>query len=191
MRVFIMMVGIPGAGKTWLRRKAFYDAKVVCPDDRIGYTKDKPWTPRSARIAWDESDKKFASLVGDPITELLAFDATNTKAKKRRKYVERAIKLGFQAVAVFCNTEEKVCRERNDERSEYRKVPSNVIDQMAKRLETPDLSEGFHLVAKMDLNNRVYHITESEDCLCGDEIRERFKFLWGDAEHKSLTVIKK
>lgn len=190
MRIFVMMVGIPGSGKTWMRQKAFYDAKVVCPDEKIGYTKDRPWTPQAAKIAWRESEGKFASLLGDNMVELVVFDATNTTAGHRRKYLVRARDAGFQTIAVLCNTAEATCLERNDARDKHRQVPLDTIQRMLMKLETPSLKEGFHLVAKVDPANGVHSFHESADCECGDEIRERFKFLWGDAQHKSVTVVK-
>lgn len=191
MRIFVMMVGIPGSGKTWLRRKAFYDAKVVCPDDKIGYTKERPWTPHAAKMAWHESDGKFASLMGDPVSDLVVFDATNTTAKRRRKYREKAAAAGFQTVAVYCETPADLCRERNSGREQHRQVPEGILNRMLMQLEVPGLGEGFHLVARINPAEGKHSFHESEDCECGDEIRERFKFLWGDAQHKSLTVVRK
>jgi len=190
MRIFVMMIGIPGSGKTWLRQKAFYDAKVVCPDEKIGYTKDRPWTPQAAKIAWHESEGKFTSLLGDDMAELVVFDATNTTIGHRRKYLRQVRDIGFQTVAVYCETGKSVCLERNAARDKYRQVPELTIDRMCAKIELPTLKEGFHLVARIDPTNGVHSFHEIMDCECGDEIRERFKFLWGDAQHKTVTVVK-
>lgn len=171
MRIFIMLIGIPGSGKTWLRQKAFYDAKVVCPDEGIGYTKDRPWTQQAAQIAWRESDGRFASLLDDDRVDLVIFDATNTTIRHRRKYLTQARNAGFQTVAVYCETDKSVCLERNAARDKYRKVPELTIDRMYAKLEPPTLEEGFHLVARINPTNGVsFHGT--------DYIRERFKLLW-------------
>jgi predicted kinase len=191
MRIFVMMVGIPGSGKTWLCRKAFYDATVICPDDKIGYTKDNPWTPQAAKMAWKASDGKFASLINDDTTELVVFDATNTTANHRRKYMKRAADAGFQTIAVLCDTTEATCLERNSIRDKNRQVPLNTIRRMFGKLESPTLNEGIHMAVKIDAVNGIHSFYASEDCICGDEIRERFKFLWSDAQHKSLTVVKR
>lgn len=190
MRIFVMMVGVPGSGKTWLRQKAFYDAKVVCPDDGIGYTKDRPWTPGAAKAAWHAADGKFETLLADDMVDLLVFDATNVAVKRRRKYMSQAAKAGLQTVAIYCYTEKTTCLERNASREEHRRVPRETIDRMCGNLEPPSLEEGFDLVARIDPVNGVHSFHESMSCMCGDEIRERFKFLWGDAQHKSVTVVK-
>jgi len=186
-----MMVGLPGAGKTWLRQKAFYDAKVICPDDRIGYTKDHPWTPRAASAAWRDADERFeAALTDKQDDNLVVFDATNVAAKRRRKYLVRAVKAGFQTVAVYCYAKKTVCLSRNAARNEHRQVPDDVITRMCNQLEPPDINEGFHMVARIDMVDEAYSFHESDGCECGDTIRERFKFLWGNGSHKSLTVVK-
>jgi len=190
MRIFVMMVGLPGAGKTWLRQKAFFDAKVICPDDRIGYTKDKPWTPRVASAAWRDADEKFDAALADKQADLVVFDATNVAAKRRRKYMSNAIKAGMQTVAVYCQAGKSVCLERNAARNEHRRVPLDVIDRMCGNLEPPSLKEGFHMVARIDPLEGIHSFHESMDCRCGDAIRERFKFLWGNAQHRSVTVTK-
>jgi predicted kinase len=190
MRIFVMMVGMPGSGKTWLRQKAFYDAKVICPDDRIGYTKDRPWTPRAAEAAWRDADDKFDAALRDEGIDLIVFDATNVSAKRRRKYMTRAAKAGMQTVAVYCHASKDTCLTRNAARTEHRQVPTAVIDRMCGNLEPPTLEEGFNLVARIDPLEGIHSFHESTDCECGDEIRERFKFLWGDAQHKTVTVVK-
>ena len=57
MKALILMVGVPGSGKTTARNSMFPDIPVICPDELIGYTKEKPWTPAAAKYAWVESDK--------------------------------------------------------------------------------------------------------------------------------------
>jgi predicted kinase len=190
IRIFAMMVGLPGAGKTWLRQKAFFDALVICPDDGIGYTKDKPWTPHAAKNAWREADESFARALTDGCADLVVFDATNVSAKRRRKYVTQAVKAGMQTVAVYCRTGKSVCTTRNAARSEHRRVPENVIDRMCGNLEVPCLDEGFQVVATIDCGDRAYSFHESMECSCGDAMRKRFCFLWDNAEHNSLTVVR-
>jgi hypothetical protein len=50
--------------------------------------------------------------------------------------------------------------------------------------------EGFDAVPEIDTTERVYVIREAGGCRCGNWICERLKFLWGNAEHKTLTIVK-
>jgi hypothetical protein len=104
--------------------------------------------------------------------------------------MSQAAKAGLQTVAVHCYTEKTTCLERNAAREEHRRVPQTTIDRMCDNLEPPSLEEGFDLVARIDPVKGVHSFYEAMDCECGDEIRERFKFLWGNAQHKSVTIVK-
>jgi predicted kinase len=80
------------------------------------------------------------------LEDLIVFDATFVSAKKRSKYIKIAKEKEFIPIAIFCKTPEDICRQRNELRSIYRKVPDKTISDMASRLEVPQLNEGFEVV---------------------------------------------
>lgn len=139
---FILCIGIPGSGKSTCIANNFPTANVISPDHYIGYTKESPWTFDSAKNAWKTADRLLDEALkrGD---ELIIFDATFPKAKKRKKYIDKGIKNGFEVVALFCPIPLKISLARNEMRDKFRAVPKATILDMNKRLEEPTLEEGF------------------------------------------------
>ena len=145
MKTFILTVGIPGSGKTTAVSKEFPTATNISPDSFIGYTEENPWTPIAARQAWKKSDAllKEAFERGD---EIIVFDATFPKSKKRRKYINKAIENGYEAVALYCPCPLKISFARNMERPKFRGVPKWIIESMNNNLEVPTKEEGFKYI---------------------------------------------
>jgi predicted kinase len=164
-RILVLMVGIPGSGKTWLLERLMPTAHVIRPDDHIGYTKENPWTPKAAKAAWDRAhaDLKQVLAAGGP--DLIAFDATMVGAKKRAKYIRSAKKAGVRPVAVFADTPPELCQERNSAREPSRRVPDAAIKSMMGRLERPSIDEGFDIVAKFDGKNIRLEVNPDGECL--------------------------
>ena len=142
MKTFILASGIPGSGKSTAIFKEFPSATIISPDDFIGYTEQDPWTFYAARQAWKKADALLVEAFerGD---ELIVFDATFPKSKKRRKYVNRALSYGYEPVCLYCPCPLKISLARNAERSKFRKVPEKIIEDMDKKLEVPNEEEGF------------------------------------------------
>lgn len=142
MNKFIILVGLPASGKSTIRKTIFSSAIQVCPDDLIKYTKEEPWTPRTATMAWKISDDFLCGLFENK-AKTIVFDATMVSKKKRRKYINFAKQFDYEVYAIFCNTEKNICIERNSKRDLYRQVPQHILEDMSKRLEPPQKDEGF------------------------------------------------
>jgi predicted kinase len=148
MRYLILMVGIPGSGKTTLRDK-IKDAVVICPDEHIGYTKEKPWTFGAVKAAWKIADSLLKTAISES-EEVIIFDATMVAPKRRRKYINIAEENGLTPIAIYCRVSLKVALERNGQREEFRKVPEFQIVKMHKSLTPPTIEEGFKKVLTFD-----------------------------------------
>lgn len=145
-RFLVLMVGIPGAGKTWLLERLLPEAHVIRPDDHIGYTKKDPWTPRAAKLAWKRAHADLKEALSPNGPAIVVFDATMVAAVKRQRYIKMATKAGVQPVAIHLDTPPLVCRARNDARDPARRVPDATVASMYGRLERPDPAEGFSAV---------------------------------------------
>jgi len=164
-RILVLMVGIPGSGKTWLLERLFPDARIIRPDDHIGYTKEDPWTPAAAKAAWKRAhaDLQEAMAKGGP--DLTVFDATMVAVFKRARYIRTARNVAVRPVAVFVDTPVEVCRERNAAREEARRVPDAALSSMIGRLERPTVEEGFDVVATFDGKNIRLAAGPASQCL--------------------------
>ncbi len=133
--VCYVCVGLPGSGKsTWANSQ---NLPVVSTDTIRGI------------LFGDESiqsnPKKVFSVAFAQIMNFLKndndciFDATNL-TKRNRANVLKIIK-PYDAIAVYFNCDVETCIKRQNLRD--RKVPTEVIENMAKRISIPTIEEGF------------------------------------------------
>lgn len=141
-QVAIMMVGVPGSGKsTKLRDFAkIYNAKVFASD------------AIRAELYGDESiqgdPKEVFRVLEECLFEALAagenviYDATNIKWKNRKAFVDKVRKTcdAYCYLAIMA-TAPDTCKSRNAGRE--RQVPAGVIDRMIKNFEVPVPAEGW------------------------------------------------
>lgn len=145
-RILAIMIGIPGAGKTWLLERLLPGAHVIRPDDHIGYTKEDPWTPKAAKMAWKRAHADLAEALAPDGPSVIVFDATMVAAVKRQRYIRTAVKAGVKPVAIHVDTPPLVCQARNGARDAARRVPDATVASMVGRLEKPNVAEGFSVV---------------------------------------------
>lgn len=141
MGLFIMMVGIPGSGKSTVANRY---------SDTIGikvYSSDE----YRKKILGNEEDQSNNRAIFNALErdieeafrkdEDVIFDATNITRKNRIPWVNKAKKYGYITKAVVMTTKLDECISRNNKRG--RVVPQDVIVNMVKRYECPHYCEGF------------------------------------------------
>lgn len=142
MLKFIMLVGLPGSGKSTYAKKLIDNNTVWLSSDKI----------REEIYGTEEEQKNPAlvfSLMFDRTVENLnnnknvIYDATNINRRLRKDLLDRLKRkvnnVFYECVLIYTKLEE--CKKRNSKRD--RKVPEYIIDKMVKNFEVPVKGEGW------------------------------------------------
>jgi predicted kinase len=127
----VVLVGLPGAGKTTFYRQRFADSHALVSKDRLRGNR------RPAR--------RQAALIAEALAarRSVVVDNTNVIGADRAALVAQGRACGARVVAyVFAATVDE-CRERNARREGRARVPEAAIFALARRYESPTPAEGF------------------------------------------------
>ena len=143
MAKLIMLIGIPGSGKTTYSKDLAiqYDAKVVSSDK-----------VRQAYVGIDEKDV-FPTVYKLCIEELkeernVILDATHITPKVRKRSFDALdqYEVAYEKVAIYVDTPVEVCVKRVDLRNQDPNelfLPLEVIESYGKNIIPPTKEEGF------------------------------------------------
>lgn len=151
--IFIMTVGIPGAGKSEFTRQYRDDeyTVIVCPDNiREELTGSISDQSQNAKV-W--SIAKSRAIEALKAGKNVILDATNVDSNSRRQFIQ-GLPSGIALKAKIFNVDPEVAKQRikaQIERGENRSnVPPDVIDRMHQKFQasTPEKlqQEGFELL---------------------------------------------
>jgi predicted kinase len=129
----VVLIGLPGAGKT-----TFYEQRLS--GTHLHISKDR--LPASARDKQARQDAAIRAALADG--RAVAVDNTNVSAADRASIIEIAKACGARVIGIYIVASTREAIARNDRREGRGKVPKVAIFTKAKRLEPPQLSEGFH-----------------------------------------------
>lgn len=140
--VFIMMVGLPGSGKSTIAK----DLQNNYPNIEI-FSSDA----YREKICGNENDQSqnelvFTTLYKDLIDHLMngknvILDATNISRKDRKRTLDKINHLMVNKVAYFVDVDFRECIDRDSKRE--RTVGPAVIEKFIRRFEFPQKFEGF------------------------------------------------
>ena len=91
-----------------------------------------------------------------PVTYM---DATNLVREQRRDFIEVGQRRNCSIEALFFDVPLATCLERN--RSRSRRVPEDVMREMAAKLEPPTLEEGFTRIVRVGKDGKVFEDVHS------------------------------
>ena len=148
MSKLIMMMGIPGAGKsTWIKNN-FPDVEPVSRD-KIRFEMLQEGEDYFAHE--DEVFNSFiyqiiGSLVVDEIT---IADATHLNKKSREKVLNKVRKFADEVECVWIDVDIETAFAQNDQREGRVWVKHGIIRRMFFSLEAPEFDEGFDVITRI------------------------------------------
>ena len=87
-------------------------------------------------------------------------DNTNPTAEERSRYVQPALEKRFKIIGFFFESPLEEAIRRNAGRSGKARIPEKGIGGAYKRLELPQLSEGFHELFKVRLTGQHTYVVQ-------------------------------
>lgn len=136
----VIFIGIPGSGKSTFYRERFAQTHVHISLDVLH-------TRARERALLQECIAAGRSFV---------VDNTNTLTSERAVYIEAARQAGFRVVGYFFEIALGEAQRRNARREGRAKIPPAGVGGMLKRLERPQLSEGFDELIVLPQRHRIF-----------------------------------
>ena len=143
MSKLIMMVGIPGSGKsTWIKNNKT-DGALWVSRDKIRFDKLKEDDDYFAYE--DEVFEQFLEEIawGLEMDKTVFADATHLNKKARARVLDKVAKFTDEIEAIVLDTDLETAFERNDRREGRAWVKHGIIRRMWFSMEMPEEAEGF------------------------------------------------
>jgi predicted kinase len=144
----IVLIGLPGAGKTTFYRRHFASHSHVSKD---------LWPKASGRDARQRRLIEEALAAGQSVV----VDNTNPAIADRAPVIAAARARGAQVVGYFVDVTTRVAVARNAGRTGREKVPNVAIFTVAKRMQPPTPAEGFDQLFRVEITEEGhFHVRE-------------------------------
>jgi predicted kinase len=127
----IVLIGLPGAGKTTFYQQRFAGTATLVSKDLL----------RSGGRLGERQAALVEAALGRG--ESVVVDNTNPQVDDRSPLVAQARRRGGRAIAYFFAPDLPGCRRRNAARSGRARVPDVALHVTAKRMQPPGYQEGF------------------------------------------------
>jgi len=136
----VLLVGLPGAGKSTLYREKFAATHLHVSKD-----------------LWPNATKREArqqELIDQALGEgrSVVIDNTNPTIAEREPLIRIARARGAHVVGYYFDVSTRAAVARNANRTGREKAPNGAIFTAAKRLEAPSLGEGFDQLYRVEIN---------------------------------------
>ena len=161
MGKFIMLVGLPGSGKSTFAKELGY---IIFSSDEL---RKELWGNENIQGNNEELFKELHNRIKVALNngEDCIYDATNINAKRRKAFLTEIRNIKCEKICAAIIADFDLCLERNSQR--VREVPYYVIKKMYLNFNIPQFREGWDdiwvLVNKRD--DKSYDITKFVDHL--------------------------
>ena len=153
MASLVLMMGIPGSGKTTYAKKFIGEYDIYVSRDEVRFSlvaEDEPYFSKE-----DEVLKTFISKVDDGLTKAgryVVADATHLNAGSRAKLLKNLHNKPDNIYVIYIAVPLEVALERNAQRSGRALVPETSIRNMFQAISLPKKEEGIDMVLWLDEN---------------------------------------
>lgn len=139
---FIMLVGLPGSGKSTFIRNTFKGLKIHSSDE---IREELSGDANNQKINTEVFDLLHRRIKNDLKNGLdCCYDATNINRKRRNAFLAELANINCYKTCYIIATPFEVCLNQNAHRS--RIVPDKVIEKMYKNFEIPWYNEGWDYI---------------------------------------------
>ena len=139
MPELVILIGLPGAGKTTFYRERFAATHVHVSKDL--------WPNAAGREARQRRAIDEALAAGSSVV----VDNTNPSAADRAALMELARARNARVIGYFFDVSTRAAVARNAARSGREKVPNVAIFTVAKRLQPPTIAEGYDELVRVEI----------------------------------------
>jgi predicted kinase len=143
----IMLIGIPGSGKSSFYKKNLFDTHVRVSLDLLN-TRNK--------------ERRFMELAFS-LQQRMVLDNTNVTKVERATYIAEAKRNKFALTGYYFESRLEVCLQRNEARSGKGKINKVGVIAKHKALELPSYDEGFDKLFHVRLENDQFQINPWND----------------------------
>ncbi len=140
MNNFIMLVGIPGCGKSTLTEKLASEGYAIHSSDALRNELNMHEGSQCAYIFNLMHNNIKADMEAG---KNIVYDATNLSRGRRISYLESIKKYNYKKICYLFIVPVDVCMERNAKRTGYARVPDEVYDRMLRDFDVPMYEEGW------------------------------------------------
>lgn len=146
----ILMIGIPGSGKSTFCQNHFPQRRVISLD--------------ILRTRFQEDKALQASLQAG---EDCIIDNTNVTKAERAKYITAAKAAGYRVIGYYFRSRINECLVRNARRNGKNRIPDAGVIGRAQLLELPEYAEGFDELYYVFIEESDFIIEKWEVAQCG------------------------
>ncbi|WP_052131602.1 ATP-binding protein [Planococcus sp. CAU13] len=158
---FMMLIGLPGSGKTTYARNLLggIERWVHLSSDEIAQRHRLPDGSINHQMTFEEMYRETVFHLENGMNVI--YDATNLASKRRRSVLNRIEKFEAETEAVVFLTPYEELKKRNGRRQADERVPDHIIERYIRAFQLPRKNENFDWIrflsrppyAHMDLEN--------------------------------------